>query len=108
MSQKARDEHGRWRNRTIGFRVSTEENEEINALVALSGLTKQDYIINRLCNRDVVVVGNPRVYKALKNQMERLYLEFSRLCSSEELCPETLKVLQFLTKVYQEMQSDNT
>lgn len=105
MSQKARDEHGRWRNRTIGFRVSREENEEINALVALSGLTKQDYIINRLCNRDVVVMGNPRVYKALKTQMEMLYQEFSRLCSAEEINPDTLRVLEFLAKIYDEMKN---
>ena len=61
MSAKNRDEYGRWRSRTIAFRVSPEEDAQINALVAMSGLTKQDYITNRLCNRDVVVVGNPRV-----------------------------------------------
>ena len=105
MSAKNRDEHRRWRNRTIGFRVSPEEDAEINALVAMSGLTKQDYIINRLCNRDVVVVGNPRVHKALKTQMERLCEEFSRLCNASEISPETLNVLQFLTSIYHEMKS---
>ena len=105
MSKKARDERGRWRNRTIGFRLSLEENEEINALVALSGLTKQDYIINRLCNRDVVVVGSPRVYKALRIQMEKLYQEFSRLCSTEEISPDTLRVLEYLAKIYDEMKN---
>ena len=105
MSEKNRDEHGRWRNRTIGFRVSPEEDTEINALVALSGLTKQDYIINRLCNRDVVVMGNPRVHKALKTQMEKLYQEFSRLCSAEEISPETLRVLKVMTKIYEDMKN---
>ena len=38
MSAKNRDEHNRWRNITVGFRVSPEENEQINAAVALSGL----------------------------------------------------------------------
>ena len=108
MSEKNRDEHGRWRNRTIGFRVSPEEDAEINALVALSGLTKQDYIVNRLCNRDVVVMGNPRVHKALKTQIEKLYQEFSRLCSANEISPETLDVLRFLAKVYREMNVSNT
>ena len=48
----------------MAFRVSPEENEQIDAAVRLSGLTKQDYITKRLLCRDVVVQGNPRVYKA--------------------------------------------
>ena len=42
MSAKNRDEHNRRRNITVGFRVSPEENEQINAAVALSGLPKQE------------------------------------------------------------------
>ena len=38
MSAKNRDEHNRFRNITVGFRVSPEENEQINTAVALSGL----------------------------------------------------------------------
>lgn len=105
MSEKNRDEHGRWRNRTIGFRVSPEEDSEINALVALSGQTKQDYIVSRLCNRDVVVMGNPRVHKALKNQMERLCEEFSRLCNASEISPETPRVLEATMKIYDGMKN---
>ena len=67
MSVKNLDSKGRFRARTIGFRVSPEEDQLINSAVALSGLTKQDYIVKRLLCRDVVVQGNPRVYKALKN-----------------------------------------
>ena len=55
------DYKGRWRNKTVAFRVSEEEAKLIDDLVALSGLTKQDYIIRRLQCRDVVVQGNPRV-----------------------------------------------
>ena len=69
MSAKNVDRHNRFRNITVGFRVSPEENEEINRAVALSGLSKQEYCYRRCMERDVVVQGNPRVYKALKNQM---------------------------------------
>ena len=79
MSAKARDGQGRWRCKTIGVRVSPEENAEIDTLVALSGMSKQDYCISRMLQRDVVVTGNPRVHKALKNQMEQLCQEFERL-----------------------------
>lgn len=70
---------GRWRNKTVAFRVSEEEAKLIDTQVALSGLTKQDYIVRRLQCRDVVVQGNPRVYKALRNQMADIYEELKRL-----------------------------
>ena len=63
MSAKNLDNHNRWRNKTVAFRVSPEEDEQLEIAVRLSGLTKQDYITRRLLNRDIVVQGNPRVYK---------------------------------------------
>ena len=38
MSLKNRDEHNRWRNKTVAFRVSPEEWEQIERYVQLSGL----------------------------------------------------------------------
>ena len=69
MSKKNYDNHNRWRNKTVAFRVSAEEDLQLETLVKLTGLTKQDYIIRRLLERDVVVQGNPRVYKALRDQL---------------------------------------
>ncbi len=69
------DNKGRWRKRTVGFRVSEEESQLIDNLVAISGLPKQEYILNRLLNREVIVQGNPKVFKALKNQMILIYEE---------------------------------
>jgi predicted DNA-binding protein len=57
MSLKNRDEHNRWRNKTVAFRVSPEEDEQLEIAVKLTGLTKQDYIIRRLLCKDVVVQG---------------------------------------------------
>ena len=88
--ERTLDYKGRWRNHTVAFRVSDEESKLLNDLVALSGLTKQDYITRRLLCRDVVVQGNPRVYKALKNQMVDIYEEFTRL---EALSPENEELL---------------
>ena len=55
MSLKNRDEHNRWRNKTVAFRVSPEEDAQIEVAVKLTGLTKQDYITRRLLCTDVVV-----------------------------------------------------
>ena len=70
MTAKARDRCNRWRSVTVAFRMSPEENEHLNHLVQLSGMTKQDYIIARLLQKEIVVHGNPRVYKALKDRMD--------------------------------------
>ena len=77
----------------IAFRVSDEEAKLLNDLVALSGLTKQEYIIRRLTCRDVVVQGNPRVYKALKNQMAAIHEELKRL---ETVSPDNDELLYTL------------
>lgn len=55
MSLKNRDEHNRWRNKTVAFRVSPEEDKQIETYVQLSGLTKQAYITRRLTHKDIVV-----------------------------------------------------
>ena len=91
--ERTLDYKGQWRNHTVAFRVSDEESKLLNDLVALSGLTKQDYITRRLLCRDVVVQGNPRVYKALKNQMVAIYEELKRL---EALSPDNDELLYTL------------
>ena len=96
---KTLDCKGRWRNKTVAFRVSEEEAKLIDTQVALSGLTKQDYIIRRLQCRDVVVQGNPRVYKALCNQMADIYEELKRLESASEANDELLYTIQMIAEI---------
>ena len=103
MSHKSRDNKGRWRNKTIGFRASEEENRSIDEAVALSGLTKQEYIITKLQNRDVVVVGNPRVFKALKTKMDDIYQELIRLKTSDEVSEELLETINLVARIYEGM-----
>ena len=79
MSAKNRDYKNRCRNITVGFRVSPEENELINKAVALSGLPKQEYCYRRCLNQEVVVQGNPRVYKALKTELAAVFAELQRI-----------------------------
>ena len=53
--ERTLDAKGRWRNRTVGFRVSEEEAKMIDCMVALSGLTKQEYILRKLMDWEVTV-----------------------------------------------------
>ena len=85
-------------------------NEEVtllNNLVSLSGLTKQDYIIKRLLYKDVVVVGNTRIYKALKNQMEQIFTELKRLSTTQEIDDVTTSTIQFINQILQGMKEKN-
>ena len=93
------DNKGRWRSRAVSFRVSEEEAKLINDCVALSGLTKQDYIVSRLQCRDVVVQGNPRVYKALRNQMSDIYEELKCLERGSEANDELLHTIQMIAEI---------
>lgn len=97
----------RWRNHTVAFRVSDEEAKLLNNLVALSGLTKQDYITRRLLCWDVVVQGNPRVYKALKNQMAAIYEELKHLESVSPDNDELLYTLQVIAITLNGLKGEN-
>ena len=96
MSLKNRDNNNRWRSKTVAFRVSPEKGQQIETFVKLSGLTKQEYIIRRLTDREITVVGNPRVYKALRDQMKQIYQELQRLAVDEEVPPDLLETLQMV------------
>ena len=106
MSVKNRDEHNRWRNITVGFRVSPEENEQINIAVALSGLPKQEYCYRRCMNRDIVVQGNPRVYKALRNQLAAVLDELKRIESPRDLSDELLDNIELITRTLDGMKEE--
>ena len=99
MSAKNLDSKGRFRSRTIGFRVSPEEEKLINSAVALSGLTKQDYIVKRLLCRDVVVQGNPRVYKALKTELATVLAELKRIEAGNGVDDELLNVIELIAVI---------
>ena len=106
MSLKIRDNKNRWRNKTVAFRVSPEEDEQIEAAVRLSGLTKQDYITRRLLERDVVVQGNPRVYKALRDQLAAVLDELRRIEAGQGVNDELLDTIRMLATIMNGMQED--
>lgn len=99
MSLKNRDEHNRWRNITVGFRVSPEENELLNRAVALSGLPKQEYCYRKCMNRDVVVQGNPRVFKVLRNQLAYVLAELQRIETVGEVNDELLDLIEMIADI---------
>ena len=107
MSLKIFDGQGRWRNKTVAFRISPEEDVLLEKAVALSGLTKQDYIIRRLQSRDVVVQGNPRVYKALRNQLAAALGELQRIAVGETVSADLLDTIRLIAVTMDGLQSES-
>ena len=107
MSLKNRDNHNRWRNKTVAFRVSPEEDAQIETFVKLSGLTKQDYITCRLTCKDVVVQGNPRVYKALRDQLAAVLDELRRIETGGSVNDELLDVIEMIAAIMDGMKEQN-
>lgn len=97
---KTLDNKGRWRNVIISFRMSPQERDNLNVRVKLSGLTKQDYIIKRLSERDVIVQPNTRVYKALRNQMADILTELRRIENSANIDSDLLDKIQITVQTY--------
>lgn len=106
MSAKNVDRHNRFRNITVGFRVSPEEQAELNRAVALSGLSKQEYCYRRCMERDVVVQGNPRVYKALKNQMADMLAELQRIEAGNNVSDDLLNIIELIAVTMDGMKGD--
>lgn len=106
MSLKNMDNKNRWRSKTVGFRVSPEEDAQIETAVRLSGLTKQDYITRRLLCRDVVVQGNPRVYKALRNQFTAVLDELRRIEAGAGVDDELLDTIELIATIMDGMKEE--
>lgn len=106
MSEKNRDQKGRWRNVTIAFHVSPEESMRIKEAVMLSGMTKQDYITNKLMDRDVVVVKSPKTYKALRDRMDQIISELHRIETAGDCTDEFLDSIKYVTTIYTSMKED--
>ena len=107
MSSKNRDTHNRWRSKTVAFRVSPEEDAQIERYVQLSGLTKQDYITRRLTHKDVVVQGNPRVFKALRNQLAEVLLELQRIETGGAVNDELLDLIEMIADILGGMKEES-
>ena len=90
----------------MAFRVSPEEDAQIETAVKLTGLTKQDYIIRRLLERDVVVQGNPKVYKALRDQLSAVLDGLHRIEAGQSVNDELLDTIRMITTIMNGMQEE--
>lgn len=105
----AKDIKGSRRTITVSFYASEKESKNINRLVKASGLTKQDYIISRLEQRDVVVVASPRVYVGLKQVLSEV-VELLKDAADRKEEPDIflLDTIRFATEIAGRLQRDSS
>ncbi len=107
MSKKKLDEYGNWRSKAVTFNMSPEEDELFERMVHISGLCKRDFIANRLLNREIVVQGNPKVYKALKDEMRLIKSELERIEAGAGVNPYLLDLIRYMADVMDGMKEEN-
>ena len=100
MSHKKPDHYGRLRTKIVAFRVSSYENDLINEAVLLSGLCKQDYIIRKLTDREVIVQPSSRTFKALKDTMNNILTELKRIENSSDCTEIFLESVRYVSSIY--------
>lgn len=100
MSEKLLDAQGRHRKTTVSFRVSPEEAEVLDRMVAASGLTKQDYIASCLLDHEITIIPSSRTYKGLYDEMWRVYRELRRIRKAGDLSQDLEDVLIVLSKEF--------
>lgn len=99
MKENNMNKYERLRSKTIAFRLSDAERDELDRMVSLSGMLKQDYILSRLLNKDVIIKGNPRVFKALKGELSDIHAELLRISSGKEPSGEFLETIRIVSEV---------
>ena len=103
MSEKNMDKKNRWRNVTIAFRMSPEENEELDKRVKLCGYqTRQEYIIESVLYQKITAVGNPLMLVQFRKQLREIETELKRLNTlndaGEELFTPIRTMLEILNR----------
>ena len=94
MSEKLKDDKNRWRNKTVGFRVSKEEWDVINDKVRLCGYAKkQEYIMACLSNHKITAKGNPLMMTQFRSDLKKMLAEVERINSNSELSEAVEKEL---------------
>lgn len=99
MSAKNCDNHNRFRDRTIAFRVSSEEDHQINTVVALSGMTKQDYIVSKLLDRTIHVQGNCKIHRAVYDKLNEVLIELQRIEGSNSVDDELMSNIELIAGI---------
>lgn len=106
MSRRNQDNHNRIRSKTIAFRVSPEEDKQLNIAVSLTGLTKQDFIISKLLDRSINVQASCKVHRAVYDRLSELVEQLSRLSNATDIDDELMDNIMLVSSIVDGLYSD--
>lgn len=102
MSKKNTDKKNRFRSVTVAFRMSPEENQELDNRVKLSGKrTRQEYLIEAALNCQIVAVGNPQMLVQFRKQLLNIENELKRINSVSEMDEELFTTVKIMLEILQ-------
>lgn len=102
LSQGATEEHDhgeRKRKVIINFRVSPDIAAQIETRIALSGLSKQDFLESCLLNREFTVIGNIKTFDRIRKEVQSINEQLQKLHRVDELDKELLDRLQAVLEI---------
>lgn len=100
MSEKNLDPQGRMRSKTVAFRMSPEEADLLQRYADMSGMTKQDYLISRILQREVTVVPNKRMQLYMEENMLYVFKELRRLDAGQVLPRDLSELVGMLSGIF--------
>lgn len=100
------DNSRRVKNKTVVFRVSDEELKLITGMADVSGMLRQEYLLKRALKQSINVYPNPRMYKALKNNMQDILSELERIESGGEIDENRLRFISYIANVMKQLKED--
>lgn len=75
----------RKRSKTIAFWVTPGQAEEIDKMVKTSGLSKQDYLLRRALEQQVIVVPNSRVIMNLREMTKQISRRLDEIINASQI-----------------------
>ena len=100
MSEKNLDPQGRMRSKTVAFRRSPEEADLLQRYADMSGMTKQDYLISRVLQREVTVIPNKRMQLYMEENMLYVFKELRRLDAGQVLPQDLSELVRMLAGIF--------
>ena len=99
--RKLKVDKNRKRNIIVNFRMSPEEKSLLEEKIALSGLNKQDYMIQMSLNHSVEVSGNIRVFDELKTRLKMLEEYFKNVNLDCDIKENKLELLAYILEMFE-------
>ena len=107
MSGKRYDRCNRWRNKIVAFWMSPKEADELDVQVALSGLSKQDYLIQCCLKHEIKVVCGRKVARKMQMYLEAILEELQFMEEDAELDKEVLIPLKHVLEILEKEDSES-